>query len=275
MAPDLAVAEMKCAVLGSPISHSLSPAMHRAAYAALGLAGSYGSFDVGEGELAHFLAEHANWRGFSVTAPLKREAAELAVQRDQIVQTLSVANTLVATEEGWSAYNTDVPGAANALRQVHEQSLRTVRILGAGATAASLSLAAKQLGAESVELRVRDLARTKETAAAIERLGLDVSLVELSVPVTESTELLISTIPSAALAGREHEFSSSAAVVFDAIYHPWPTPLMRSTQADGRPLVTGLDLLAHQAVLQVALLTGMPVDPQILHDAAIEALSNR
>ncbi len=266
---------MKCAVLGSPISHSLSPAMHRAAYEALDLGWTYGAFDVAEGELAEFVADRADWRGFSVTAPLKRQAAQLASSRDSDVRALGVANTLIATEGGWAAHNTDVPGAGNALRHVYDSPIETIRILGAGATAASLSLAGKRLGATQVELRARDPRRAATTATAIEQLGLNVSIVELDVAVTQSVDLLVSTVPSSAISGREHEFSSAAQVVFDAIYDPWPTPLMRSAQIEGRPLVTGLDLLAHQAVLQVALMTGSPIDPQILLDAAAAKLASR
>jgi len=250
--------------------------MHRAAYAALGLGWSYGAFDVAEGELREFVSEHRDgWRGYSVTAPLKREAAALAVPRDDDVQSLGVANTLVASDGGWAAHNTDVPGASNALRAVGIQSLGTVRILGGGATAASVALASKRLGATDVELRVRDTARAAATARAIEALGLRVAIVPLHVDVVETVDLLVSTVPGAALAGHEHAWVGAAEAVFDVVYDPWPSGLMRSAQADGTPLVTGLDLLAHQAVLQVDLMTGRVVDPQVLLDAAMEALASR
>lgn len=267
---------MRCAVLGSPIVHSLSPAMHRAAYATLGLEWSYGAFDVAEGELREFVSEHRDgWRGYSVTAPLKREAAALAVSRDDDVQALGVANTLVAADNGWAAHNTDVPGAVNALRGVGIQAVRRLRILGAGATAASLALAAKRLGATEVELRVREVARAGRTATAIESIGLAVTVVPMHVDVVETVDLLASTVPGAALAGHEHAWVGSAEAVFDVVYDPWPSELMRSAQTEGTPLVTGLDLLAHQAVLQVELMTGEAVDPQVLLDAAMETLASR
>lgn len=267
---------MRCAVLGSPIVHSLSPAMHRAAYAALGLDWSYGTFDVAEGELREFVSEHRDgWRGYSVTAPLKREAAGLAVTRDADTQALGVANTLVAADNGWAASNTDVPGAINALRAVGVGSLSSVRIVGAGATAASLALAAHRLGATRVELRVRDTARAAATARVIEQLGLSVAIVALHVDVVESVDLLVSTVPGTALAGREHGYVGTAEAIFDVVYDPWPSALMQSARSDGTPLVTGLDLLAHQAVLQVDLMTGRAIDPQVLLDAATEALASR
>lgn len=267
---------MRAAVLGSPIAHSLSPAMHRAAYRVLGLDWSYGAFDVAEGELTEFVSEHRQgWRGFSVTAPLKREAAVIGAERDRIVDTLGVANTLVAIDGGWSASNTDVPGAINALREVGVDRLSTVRILGAGATAASLALACRRLGADRVELRVRDEARAAGTARAIEALDMTVSVEPLAVAVTETVDLVVSTVPGRAIAGREHAFVGAAEVVFDVVYDPWPTALSKSAQVDGTASVTGLDLLAHQAVLQVDLMTGRGVDPQVLRDAATRELAAR
>lgn len=250
--------------------------MHRAAYAALGLDWSYGAFDVAEGELREFVSERRDgWRGYSVTAPLKREAAALAASRDADVKTLGVANTLVAADAGWAAHNTDVPGAMNALREVGVESVQTVRIVGGGATAASLALAAQRLGAREVELRVRDTGRAAPTASAVESLGLAVSVVPLDVDVVESVDLLVSTVPGAALAGREHAWVGAAEAVFDVVYDPWPGALMPSAQSDGTPFVSGLDLLAHQAVLQVDLMTGRAVDPQVLREAALEELASR
>lgn len=263
-------------MLGSPIVHSLSPAMHRAAYAALGLDWSYGAFDVAEGELREFVSERREgWRGYSVTAPLKREAAALAVTRDADTQALGVANTLVAQDGGWAAANTDVPGAINALRGIGVESLSTVRIVGAGATAASVALAAHRLGASQVELRVRDTDRAAATARVVEQLGLTTTIVPLHVDVIQSVDLLVSTVPGAGIAGHEHAYVGAAEAVFDVVYDPWPSDLMRSARADGTALVTGLDLLAHQAVLQVDLMTGRQVDPQVLLDAATEALASR
>lgn len=264
---------MRAAVLGSPIAHSLSPAMHRAAYATLGLAWTYEAHDVAEGELARFVEGLGpRWRGFSVTAPLKREAAQFASSRDEIVQTLGVANTLVCNDGAWSAHNTDVPGAASALRSHGVHRLDSVRVLGAGATAVSMLLVAARLGATTAELVVRDRARAVDTLATARRLGLDADAVALSDPVGEGVDLLVNTAPASATAGREHEFVSSAAAVFDVIYDPWPSALVRAAHVAGLPAATGLDLLAHQAAAQVALMTGESVAPDVLLDAALGTL---
>src|SRR5436190_1702408 len=121
-------ARMRCGVVGSPIAHSLSPVMHRAAYVALGLDWTYDAIDVPSGSLANFVdgCDEA-WVGLSVTAPLKREAAEHAVTRSSVVDALGVANTLIGGPDGWHAVNTDVPGAVEALRERGIESASTVR----------------------------------------------------------------------------------------------------------------------------------------------------
>ena len=252
---------MKCAVLGSPIAHSLSPAMHRAAYAALGLDWTYEAIDVPAGDLAAFVDRlDATWAGLSVTSPLKREAADHAATRSALVDELGVANTLIGGPDGWHAVNTDVPGAVSALAERGITSADSVRFLGGGATVDSLRLAVRELGATRVEVWLRDPMKLPEQA------GFTVH--QLGDPMGAPVDLLISTIPSAAVPSAAGE---SAAAIFDVIYDPWPTPLAEAAADAGVPVVTGLDLLAHQAALQVELMTGETVDPAVLRDAALAA----
>lgn len=266
----------RCAVLGSPISHSLSPAMHRAAYRELGLDWQYQAVEVGAGGLAHFLARtDENWRGFSVTAPLKHEAAAVAVSQTADVQRLGVANTLVRSHAGWAASNTDVPGAIAALHAVGVESLESVRIYGAGATATSFAYVASKLGARTLDLRVRNPEKAQETARFAESSGLVVEINPIATPAAHTVDLVVTTVPVVALSGMEHGITATAHSVFEVVYDPWPTPTMVSAQADGVPLVTGIDLLAHQAVLQITAMTGELIDPDVLIRAAREVLARR
>lgn len=266
----------RCAVLGSPISHSLSPAMHRAAYRELGLDWDYQAIEIRAGGLEYFLARtDETWRGFSVTAPLKHEAAAIAQDKTPDVHKLGVANTLVRTGAGWAASNTDVPGAISALHAVGVDRISTVRIYGAGATAISFAYVASKLGAQSLDLRVRDPERAHETARFAESLGLVVEISPISAAPTQTVDLVVTTVPSSALAGFEHGMVSMSHAIFDVVYDPWPTPVMQSAQADGQPLVTGIDLLAHQAVLQLAAMTGEHVSPDVLTGAAVAELAQR
>jgi shikimate dehydrogenase len=255
---------MRCAVVGSPVAHSLSPVMHRAAYAALGLDWTYDAIEVHPGSLAHFVhgCDQA-WVGLSVTAPLKREAAELAATRSPVVEQLGVANTLIGGPDGWHAVNTDVPGAVAALREQGVQAVESVRFLGGGATVDSLLLAVRELGASKIEVRLRDTAKYEEAD--------DVVVRPLGDPMDEPVDLLISTIPAEAV---PPEAVHQAGTVFDVVYDPWPTFLLSAAAAAGHRVVTGIDLLAHQAALQVELMTGQSVDVVLLRDAALEALAH-
>lgn len=253
---------MKCGVLGSPIAHSLSPAMHRAAYLALGLDWTYDAFDVPAGGLGAFVdGLDPAWAGLSVTAPLKREAADRAATRSAVVEELGVANTLIGGPDGWHAANTDVPGAVNALVERGIAAVDSVRFLGGGATVDSLRVAVRELGARRIEVWLRDPSKLPEQA------GL--TLHQLTDPMDQPVDLLISTVPAAAVPAGALD---RAGAVFDVIYDPWPTPLAAAAESAGLPVVTGLDLLAHQAALQVELMTAQAVPPSVLRDAALRGL---
>ena len=264
-----------CGVVGSPVAHSLSPVMHRAAYAALGLDWTYDATDVPGGTLAAFVERRGEWRGLSVTAPLKREAAELADATDEVVRATGVANTLVREPDGHvQAFNTDVPGAVAALQERGVGAPRLVRILGGGATAASVAHAVRQMGAERLELVVRDPDRAQEAREAGERAGLVVAVRLIDdAQADEVADLLVWTIPGGASEEQAGALVGAARAVFDVAYDPWPSPVVAVAQRVGRPAATGLDLLAHQAVLQVELMTGRTVPVDLLRDTALDHLA--
>lgn len=268
----------RCAVVGHPVAHSLSPVMHRAAYEALGLDWRFDAVDVDPGGLPAFVAgRDATWRGLAVTAPHKRDALELADHASDVALAAGGANTLLLEHGPASltvhADNTDVPGAAAALRERGIHDLGLVRVLGAGATAASVAHAVAGLGATGVELVVRDAGRAAATVEAIERVGLRVRLQDASATPSDMADLLVSTVPED-VAGRDADrWVASAAAVFDVVYDPWPTRLLEAARGAGLPTVSGLDLLAHQAAVQLALMTGSPVDVAPLRDAALRAVA--
>lgn len=236
--------------------------MHRAAYAELGLDWTYEAIEVDAGGLAGFVAGlDDDWAGLSITAPLKREAAALATTSTDVVHALGVANTLLHGPADWHAANTDVPGAVNALAGSGITAVRSVRILGGGATAESMLMAVREIGAADVEVVVR----------SPEKVRLDgVSVRSLADPPGERVDLLLSTLPADVAAPDARTWVASASAVFDVSYHPWPTPLAEAAGLD-QPVVTGIDLLAHQAALQVELMTGQRVEPGVLRDAALSA----
>ncbi|HET9421545.1 MAG TPA: shikimate dehydrogenase [Nocardioides sp.] len=262
---------MRCAVLGDPIAHSLSPVLHRAAYDATGLDWSYDAVRVPAGGLADHLAGlDASWRGLSLTMPLKREAMPLADTVSPRAALVGAANTLVLVDGEVHADNTDLPGAAAAIRERYDGPVTSATVLGAGATAASVGLALCDLGARALLLLARDPYRTAETVAAIERHP-DRPRVEVG-SLTDGRprgEVLVSTIPAAAQDAELVARCVDASVVFDVIYDPWPTPL---AAAAGRVLVSGLDLLVHQAALQFEVFTGLPAPLEPMRDAGLQAI---
>jgi shikimate dehydrogenase len=252
---------MRCAVVGDPIAHSRSPQLHRAAYAVLGLDWHYDAHLVPAGALGAFVDGLApEWRGLSVTAPLKREAAERADQVSPMVTRAGVANTLVNDGGRWSADNTDVPGAVAAVRERWAGDVTAATVIGGGATAASTGLALADLGAGAIRLLVRDSARAAEAVAALARHPSQVDVEVASIDEARVIgEVVVSTVPAAAQTPDLVARCADVPLVFEVVYDPWPTPLAASVLGDagsGRVLVTGLDLLLHQAALQLEQFTG-------------------
>ena len=265
---------MRCAVLGSPIAHSLSPVMHRAAYGELGLNWTYEAIELVEDDLELFLKSLGDdVRGLSVTAPLKRRVVELVEMVDDPI--LRVANTVVVDDGRLRAFNTDVPGAVAALLERGVDSVSTTRILGGGATASSIVYALSTMGAQHLEIVVRDPSRAADAVAVAESSGLSIAVHTIDEPLLDKVDLLVSTVPAEAIGSRSHELVDASRAVFDVVYDPWPTPLLEAADPAGLPAVSGLDLLAHQAALQVALMTGETVSPQLLREAALAELGAR
>lgn len=265
----------RCAVLGSPVAHSLSPAMHRAAYTALELDGwTYEAIEVDEDDFAAFVGSlDSAWRGLSVTAPLKRQAARFATRHDPAVDLTGAANTLVFEAGGCHAYNTDLPGAVAALRERGVEQLGGAVILGAGATAHSVGEAAIELGAERLAFMARRPEAARELATAFAGRA-ETSVVRFD-EVLPASDLLVSTVPSSAVPAPVLDAVALGPAVFDVVYDPWPTALAATAERHGVPVASGLDLLAHQAAIQVRLMTGATVEAAMLRDAALGELGSR
>jgi shikimate dehydrogenase len=269
----------RCAVLGSPIAHSLSPVLHRAAYAELGLDWEYDAREVGEGELEAFLdGLDDTWRGLSLTMPLKRAVVPLLDDLTDRAAQAGAANTVVLEEGRRVGHNTDIPGAVAAIRERTDLALPRAVVLGGGATASSAVLALADLGCTSVRVVVRDPARVKETLDAAGRHParpmVEVLTFREAAVATEALRpsIVVSTIPAQVQGESVLRLARTAPVLFDVVYDPWPTPLARLAAAEGRALVSGLDLLVHQAALQVELMTGRAAPLGAMRRAGEQAL---
>ena len=232
----------RAAVLGSPVAHSRSPQLHLAAYRALGLdSWTYDRIECSEDQLPSLVSGFGpEWVGVSVTMPGKFAALRVADERTERAELVGSANTLVRTDHGWRADNTDVDGVAGALGR--RDGLHRAIVLGSVA------------------------ARNPDAAAWLDDLGTRVGVTTSFCDLAAAGELadraaradvLVSTIPAEA-AARYAEALAGVPVLLDAIYDPWPTPLAQAVSRRGGEVISGLQMLLHQAFSQVEQFTGRP-----------------
>lgn len=289
-----AAAPRRAAVLGHPVAHSLSPVLHRAAYAALGLDGwRYDALDTTEEQLrAVVTGLDASWAGLSLTMPLKHAVIPLLDHVDPLASVVGAVNTLVVQPTGgrrpmFVGTNTDVHGLVAALREGLARrapggpgDVRTAVVLGAGATAASTLAALAELGCTAPTVLVRSLGRTGGLQRAAHRMGVEPRF-EVLDPAAErvraglaAADVLVSTLPSRAAdpvaASLAEAGTTPAGVLLDVVYDPRPTALSAAWSSAGGVVVGGERMLLHQAAEQVRLMTGRTA-PLAAMDAALES----
>ncbi|MDP3208433.1 MAG: shikimate dehydrogenase [Rhodoglobus sp.] len=261
------------AVLGSPISHSKSPAIHRAAFGVLALNWTYEAIEVSGSQIADFVASRdETWRGLSLTMPLKRDVLPALHWRDELVEVVGGANTVLLSANGARGYNTDVQGVIASFAEVGVSSLSYVHLLGAGATAASVLVAVARLGATRVLISARTPAKAADLIALGRTLGVEVvvrawGVMDRSMMVPDA---VISTLPGGECDLVFAEPIRAQSVLFDVAYDPWPSDLAASWDAAGGTVISGLDLLINQAVGQLRLFVGgdqnvaLPREPEVV-----------
>lgn len=277
----------RAAVAGHPVGHSLSPVLHRAAYASLGLAGwDYGLRDVTAEDLPVLLAElDDSWAGLSLTMPLKQAVLEHLDVIDPLARTTGVVNTLVVQPGRLLVgFNTDVHGIAAAVREVAGADVRPARatVLGARATASSALAALGELGCTDVVLAARRHGGPGSALLAAARMGLGPTTVRLQdaaalAAALRGSDLVVSTLP----AGAADELTAllpadlRGRVLLDVVYAPWPSALVAAWQQRGGTVVPGHLMLLHQAVPQVRLMTGRTPDLEPMRAALERELAAR
>jgi shikimate dehydrogenase len=267
---------MRAAVLGRPVTHSLSPLLHRAAYRALGLTDwTYDLLDLGAEDVPVLLAGLGEeWRGFSVTMPCKQAAAAAADEVAALPRLLRAANTLVRLPDGgWRAENTDVHGVGMALQLAGVRAVSRAAIVGAGGTAAATAVALAELGAEQVDVVVREPARAADLVRILGALDVPSSVTPMAGAAVEA-EVVVSTVPIGAQPDMLNLRWQPGQTVLDVLYAPWPTPLAERVVDAGATVISGLEVLFWQATAQVELMTGQPApitEMRLALDAAVEA----
>ncbi|WP_136706849.1 shikimate dehydrogenase [Agromyces sp. H66] len=244
----------RLAVLGSPIAHSKSPGLHRAAYRRLGLDWEYTAIEMRGDGLAEFIdGLDASWRGLSLTMPLKHDVLPLVDDLDELATVTGAANTVLFDDGVRRGFNTDVGGIVRTLGEAGVGSVHRGVILGGGATAASALAAMAELGAAHVRVLVRRPGAAAELANVGRGLGVVVEEGRLDeLARIDDAELVVSTVPGGTALGVEPPAElARRAPLLDVAYDPWPSPLGASWIAAGGMVVHGLGMLLHQALLQV------------------------
>ena len=261
----------RLAVLGSPITHSRSPAIHRAAYDVLGLDWTYEAIEMTGERLPDFVAScGSQWRGLSLTMPLKRDILPLLTAHERLVDTVGGANTVLFTEGGLSGFNTDVYGVVQSLRDAAVGAVHTAGVLGAGATAASVLTALAELGAEIVTVSARTPAKAEPLIALGNALGVVVVVRDYGWERDDVPDVIVSTVPGGADVPVFPASVRARAVLLDVAYDPWPSALAHSWSEAGGTVVSGLDMLVHQAIGQLRVflngdrISPLPEEPRVL-----------
>ncbi len=247
-------------VLGKPIAHSRSPELHRAAYRALGLDWEYERYEVGPGELADWVgALGPEWRGLSITMPLKAEAMALVDWHSPAAEATGAVNTIAFRDGMLRGHNTDVYGIVQALWQQGVSEVPRVHVLGAGATATSVLAAVAQLGAKRATVAARRPEQLQDLRRVTSAFGLQIEPVGWG--DAGDAELVVNTVPGGVTA--DIAFAPELlrrAALFDVVYDPWPSPLAARWLEAGGAVASGLDMLFWQAVLQVRIFLGVGDD---------------
>jgi len=268
--------EIRGAVLGSPISHSLSPVLHNKAFELLGLTGSYTAIDVPSGDLANFLqARGTEFDYLSLTMPLKEEvltiAQDLNISIDALATRIQSVNTLIRGSKGWSATSTDGSGFVKALAHSGYDHFGSVLILGAGGTARAVAGALDEI-ADEVSIMGRSVRRNAGIASCFTKVNpeflpwddhLDLRTFDLIVNTTPSgaADLVADNIPN-----------KVSGLLFDVLYKPWPTLIARRWSDAGGEIIGGLELLLYQGIDQINLLE--PLGVRLIDEQLRLALAN-
>ena len=270
------------AVIGSPIAHSLSPVIHRAAWERLGLAGDweYRSAEVDRGGLGAFIAGlDPQCRGLSVTMPCKQAVMQLMDVVDPLAAAVGAVNTVGPGAGVLTGFNTDVHGITTAIAEARAARdlgpARSACVLGARATASSALAALGALGVTRTTVVARRFSGPGSVVAAAARMGVGIDQVLIRdtarAGAALAADIVVSTLPAGAadpLAALVRPGGHQC--LLDVVYAPRDTALRRAFEAGGAVIAEGTEMLIHQGAQQVRLMTGRDPDTGVMR-AALEA----
>ena len=267
------------AVLGSPISHSKSPDLHNAAYRTLQLNWDYTRVDLTASHLLQFIETlDTDWLGLSLTMPLKEETLRVANEKSPLAIATGVANTLLRTTSGWTAFNTDVFGIQRSVSSVLEDEPRRVVIIGSGATASSAVFAVRGLYSEA---KITVCSRNSKTTNQLKRRAAsnEIKIATANMRklrrLLNKADLIISTLPSGALDAAASKLSRNpffkpSGVFLDVAYDPWPSEIAKAFEAKQARVISGVEMLIWQAIAQIRIFNHNNIDVELPNERAVE-----
>ena len=256
---------IKAAVLGSPISHSLSPLLHQRAYQLLNIEASYEALEVTPQGAEDFFrkALEGNWSGFSLTMPLKETVIDLGskfdFEIDPVAQLMKSGNTMHRQGETFHITSTDRTGF---IRLFEGLDCAKTLIIGGGGTARA-ALAALDGRAEKIDFLLRSPSR-QETLSQIARqstvefFSMDHSLI--------GYDLVVSTVPAGVTDTMSDSLISAVPTLCEVLYNPFPTKLLERAKNLGSATIDGIDLLVEQALDQIAIFSALKFDYSVMRN---------
>ena len=246
---------IRAAVLGFPISHSLSPTLHKSAYDHLGISGEYSRIEMTAEDFTQFMRnlDRRQWNGFSLTMPLKETVLSLVDSIDPIALRINSGNTILISDSRMRVLSTDF----TAFRRIFSQkSFTSVAIIGGGGTARA-ALGALDGLVPQIDVLIRSQLREPDLRACV--LDSRVNFLPMDASI-EKYELVVSTTPAGVTDQIAKRVIAPMGELFEVLYHPWPTALAGRWGEFGNPVITGHQLLVEQALDQIHLMTGIEFD---------------
>lgn len=275
------------AVIGSPIRHSLSPVIHRAAWVQLGIDGwEYRRLERDGDSLPGLVAGLGDdCAGLSVTMPCKQAIMALLDVIDPLASAVGAVNTVVPSSGVLAGFNTDVTGISSAVRRACSMANvplpRSALVLGARATASSALAGLGELGITASTVAARRFGGPGSVVAAASRLGVSIeqvlwSDIEAVDRAAHGVDLIISTLPASAADPLAERLNvREGQILLDVVYAPRQTALRSAFEKAGGIVAEGTDMLVYQAAAQVQLMTGRSPDTGVMRDALEEELERR
>ena len=275
-------------LIGNPVEHSISPAMHNAAFGKMGLDCAYTPFRVEKESLAAAInaVKALNMGGLNVTIPHKVAVIPFLDELEPLAQKIGAVNTIINDDGNLKGYNTDAGGFLNALLQkgVEPRAKKAV-VIGAGGASRAISFTLMEMGAEIVILnRRQEIGWAVELAAAIsDSFKKEVKALELNndnlTAALDSADILVNATsvgmsPDANQSPVPSMLLKAQLVVFDAVYNPLKTRLLAEAESSGALTVSGIDMLVWQGALAFELWTGVKAPIDIMKASVLKALSN-